>query len=722
MVVAAARITHTELPRSATLTAEDSNRLLNYRNRQPFPLRTEGSVPSITCGAPLTLRKYNLALKQLSQFCLLVRCDQSSLLLSRDVCPDMPPPIVPSTLCAFLSYKILKTGEFVTHHLTGTTVADYHGDLIRADGGWNCSTNLEAATSAIKRLCNLYPSLLGEGVPYQAACPLCISRYSQQQNDPTTRTSVPQPCTQCSVLHGQTAQIIPKGCVLNDEGVKQHIQMLKIQMKDHVRRGCIQLMPSDVRHIRDHLLHLRPGERCISLNNLQIYCMFLVGINLFLRSEELLKLQFSDFVPDYTYFQGERMKIQCLVFQVQGKSDHQLQYLRLWANNSHPELCPVIHLLIYIAMSGRTEGFLFPSTDNANNIFDYSKFLDIVKRLCVDICGYDEQIRRFGTHILRKTAYLFAIFGTLTQHGAINFTHQNGFCGVTLTDIMASARHKSNQNAATYAQDCVTTYHSINLAGACSSRQTANRYMEWNPIHSHTLLALERSTPGSLFVGKSLQFCAKWFYETKLRLTTATSVLSAVTSAANSVSLTQQSTQNALQKLQAMMLAKFTPEEVAVADVYLQQIATQNVIDSNTSTPSSNSETAAQEILPIQQDQQPQTAIARTPSRPAKKQRIHHYGNVDLEFRLAGTWDNFDLTTQVERLVHCYTIPSKELTNAAKSFVSLTAAPIARCVEQCYKKDIPKFLIHLSDLGITNIKKGKGKYACTQCPSSKRTK
>jgi hypothetical protein len=719
-MVAAARISHTKLP-SATLTVEDRVRLLSYRNRLPFPLRTEGSIPSMTAGAPLTLRRYMQTLKQLSQFSLLVRCDQSSLLLFREVCADMPGPIVPSTLCAFLSYKILKVGEFVTHHSTGTRVADYRGIPIRAEGGWNCSTNLEATTSAIKHLCNLYPSLLGEMLPYQAACPHCIELYSLQQNDPATRTSVPQPCLQCSVVHGQTAQIIPKGCVLNDQGVIDHIAKLKVQMRAHVRMGCVQLMPSDVRQIRDHLLNQRPGERVFSLNNLQIYCMLLVGINLFLRSEELLQLQFSDFVPAYTFFQSDKGKIQGLVFKVQGKSDHQVQYLRLWANNSHPELCPVIHLLIYIAMSGRTDGFIFPSTDNANNIFDYSKFLDTVKRLCVDICGYKEQIRRFGTHILRKTAYLFAIFGTLTQYGAINFTNQTGFCGVTLTDIMASARHKSNQNAATYAQDVVSTYNSIHLAGACIERQTSNRYMEWTPIHSHTLLALERSTPATALVGKSLHDCADWFYKTKLRLTPVTRVIAAVAAAVKSVSLTQRSTQNALQKLQAMMVANFTPEEVAVADIYLQQIATQSVIQSRTSTPSSsNSESAALEILPIQQDQQPQTAIARTSSRPAKKPRKHYYGDVALEFRFAATWDNYDLTTQVERLVYCYTIPSKDLTNAAKTFKSLTAAPIARCVEHCYESDIPKFIIHLSDLGITKIKKGK--YACTQCPSSKRTK
>jgi hypothetical protein len=613
--IPAVPIPFTELPH-AKLTVEDRDRLISYRNSLPFPVRTESLVPIISGPKQSTVTKYMQVLKQLAQFSLLVRCDQTSLFLFRQVCPDIPGPIVASTLCAFLSYKVLPKGELVTHHRTHTTVADYRGNPIRADGGWNCYTNLECAYSAIMHMCNLYPSLLGEKLPYKAACPMCIALYSQQQTDPARTMSVPEPCMQCSLLHGNTAQIIPRGCVLVDEGVKQHTAKMKKLMQGHVRQGCIQLMPRDVRLIRDHLLLQCPADRHTSLNNLQVYCMFLVGINLFLRSEELLKLNFTDFVPAFTFFQPGTRKIQCLLFKVQGKSDTHVQYLRLWANNSHPELCPVIHLLIYIAMSGRTNGFVFPSLLNANHIFDYDKFLDIVKSLCVDVCGYVAVIRRFGTHTLRKTGYMFAIFGTLTTHGDINYTQQDGMCGITLSDIMASARHKSMSNAATYAKDCQATYQMVNLAGACSLYKIANRYVEWKPIHTHTLLSLERGTPVTDFIGKPLQFCANWFYETKLRLTPATTVLSAVSSACNSVSLTQQSTQDVFKKLQAMHAARFTPEEVSIADGYMQQIAIQNEIE--TSSPR-NSESAAQEILPTQRDKQPQTAIAGTSSRTPKK-------------------------------------------------------------------------------------------------------
>jgi hypothetical protein len=719
----------TKLPK---LTKEEIERLTRYRNSLPFPTTTlTNGVPTIQGPKAITVRKYYYLLNQLALFSLLVRCDQTSLLLFRKLCPDMPGPIVPSTLCAFLSYKIMKRGEFVTHHRTGTTVADHRGIPIRAEGGWKCKSNLEALYSAIIHIGNLYPDLLGDRLAYQSACPDCAAQYDSyllQPNDPARTSSAPPgPCNKCFPVYGNNPQIIPKGCVLNDVHVKKHVQTMKKMMEGHVKAGCIQLLPRDMRVIREHLLYQCPGDRCTSLNNLQVYTMFLVGINLFLRSEELLQLQFSDFVPAYTFFHWPTGKIYCLVFKVKGKSDLRVHYLRLWANNSHPEFCPVIHLLIYIAMSGRTDGFVFPSLDNANKIFEYEKFLDIVKNLCVKVAGYKHQDRRFGTHILRKTGYLFAIFGTLTQLGDGHRQATNTFStdGISLSDIMDSARHKSFTNAATYAKDGVMTYHAIKLGGAGSDYAIANRCLEWKPIHAHNLLSLERVTPHSDFVDQPLQFCAKWFYKTKLRLTTASTVITAITAAANSSSLNQQSPQDAFQRLQAMHAAKFTPEEVATANGYMEQIAIQRAIENSNSTPRSNSESQeAPEIVPIRPDQQPlgastTTTTTSTTLRPPKKRRRGSYGPVNLEFRMSNTWKNMDLTIQVERLVECVKIPYAQLTNSARTFYYSTAAPIAHCVEHCYDSDIPKFISHLKHRGITKINKTT-KYACSQCIQRKQ--
>jgi hypothetical protein len=64
-------------------------------------------------------------------------------------------------------------------------------------------------------------------------------------------------------------------------------------------------------------------------------------------------------------------------------------------------------------------------------------------------------------------------------------------------------------------------------------------------------------------------------------------------------------------------------------------------------------------------------------------------------------------------LVSCLTIASKELTNSAKNFRYTIATPIARCVEHCYNSDIPLFVSHLEDSGMTKIKQRK--YKCLQC-------
>jgi hypothetical protein len=137
----------------------------------------------------------------------------------------------------------------------------------------------------------------------------------------------------------------------------------------------------------------------------------------------------------------------------------------------------VIHLLIYIAMSGRTNGFAFPSTDNANKIFEHDKFLDIVKSFCVNVAGYKKQDRRFGNHILCKAGYLFAIFGTLTRVGnghrqATNTLFKDG---ISLSAIMDSARHKSVHNPSAHTKDCVMTYHAIKLIGSGTDYQIVNR-------------------------------------------------------------------------------------------------------------------------------------------------------------------------------------------------------------------------------------------------------
>jgi hypothetical protein len=717
----------TPLPKRTQI---DINRLTLFRGRCLYPERS-ASIPIIQGPAESTVSKYYKLLHQLARFSLLVHCDQTSLFLFRDLCPDMPGPVVVSTLCAFMSYKMCQAGTVVKHHLTGEPVMSHIGHEIVADGGWNEGSTMEALHTALNRLHNLYPDLLGSKIPYKSHCADCANLFSHRV-DPA---SPPHPCSKCFAVHGITSQVLSRGNVINDGGFQKHLVVMQKLMKAHLSEGCIQLVPGDVRDFRSHLIHESPGDHSHSLRNLQVYSMILVGINLFLRSDELLKLEFSDFVPSLTSFNSAVKKINYLVFKVKGKSDVHVHHLKLWSNKSHPELCPVTHLLLYIAMAGRTDGVLFPSLFNRNAIFEYAKFLKIIKRLCVNVGGYRDEPRIFGTHTLRKTAYLFATYGTLEQQGTSRQQATTNFAvdPICLADIMASARHSSVQNAATYSKDCVSRFRT-EKSNPETSFNKQNQYLEWNPpvkMFPNTIREYERETRQrpTIMSNLPLHLAAKWFYECKLKLTEGSLVLAAVETATNCQGPQQESRQYALQVLHEMMLARFSPQEVTTANGLMQQIL--GSPENNTNSPQARDyfhhPAGSSQIVPFQPDPQPHGAgtsstTTNTTSTPVcrpspQKRRRHVYGPIDLGFRYTNQWDKLDLLTKVERLVECTKLERNECTGAANTFRYTTATPIAWCVKHCHDNDTQRFVDHLVSCGITTIKKGKPQqYKCTQCP------
>jgi hypothetical protein len=81
-------VQHTPLPKE--LTEMDIARLTRFRLGSLYPAITSGSIPTIQGPAEATVKKYYKLLHQLARFSLLIRCDQTSLLLFRHLCPDMP--------------------------------------------------------------------------------------------------------------------------------------------------------------------------------------------------------------------------------------------------------------------------------------------------------------------------------------------------------------------------------------------------------------------------------------------------------------------------------------------------------------------------------------------------------------------------------------------------------------------------------------------------------
>ena len=80
--------------------------------------------------------------------------------------------------------------------------------------------------------------------------------------------------------------------------------------------------------------------------------MILVGIKLFLRADELLRMRVSDFVQDLIIVSTES-GVRSLGVTVKGKADTEPQQLLLWSDDDCLEFDPIRHFCgRYIKYSG----------------------------------------------------------------------------------------------------------------------------------------------------------------------------------------------------------------------------------------------------------------------------------------------------------------------------------------------------------------------------------
>ena len=123
-------------------------------------------------------------------------------------------------------------------------------------------------------------------------------------------------------------------------------------------------------------------------------------------------------------------------------------FLALLRNDTHPKLCPIRALLLLLARTGITSGYLFGSkqevdaieldgctVDSFKSSITYEEFSRVFVGHCDEVTHVDCR-GRYGTHSLRKTGYVLAIWG-----------------GGCLDDIRVSARHKTIESAERYYRD-----------------------------------------------------------------------------------------------------------------------------------------------------------------------------------------------------------------------------------------------------------------------------
>jgi hypothetical protein len=176
-------------------------------------------------------------------------------------------------------------------------------------------------------------------------------------------------------------------------------------------------------------------------------------------------------------------------------------------------------------MLGLKKGFLFPprhqlassSSDNFSGNFSehvsYANWLAKMKGLMTNVLG--KTIGSdccVGTHTLRKTGYLFAIWGCLKTMPPSQ--RLNTFPAFLLSFILTAARHKSVQNATTYAQD------SASLLCLVQDERNPESHLvfKWDSIHITNVGSAAAVTLASRPYQKTLSDVASWYFANVLKI------------------------------------------------------------------------------------------------------------------------------------------------------------------------------------------------------------
>ena len=339
----------------------------------------------------------------------------SSLLMLLDTVPEpFCPSMEPEAIALFIKYKRGEMDE-VLQDLSGNSVFDVFGNLVRCDGKWKDPKNVDQLLSAIGAI----HSANGQRGTFIDTCVECVNLESQKNYHG------------CRFHRGSPLiwrKGNPKDCDLIMNVVNQNSK----DGSTYLSRGDSPLTPWELLDIRQKLLSSN------SLSDLQVWLMILLACRMFLRHEELASLKFESFNKDISIVKPD-CNVEALAIQVFGKSDRAPVILQIWRDDINPELCPIKHLLVYVYLLGASSGYLFPKKEEfhkggeCTTFMSYDSFQSIFQGLCKGLIPRDGP---FGSHSCRKTAYLLAIWG-------------NGNIG----DIMMGARHKTIAHSMTYQRD-----------------------------------------------------------------------------------------------------------------------------------------------------------------------------------------------------------------------------------------------------------------------------
>lgn len=425
-----------------------------------------------------TIKRYDIIWRQIVQFCIVIGDYESAIIFDQSrydyhgMCQNIATAASRDTLLHFLRFKIQKKGIPLRHISYGTPIVDYQNRPMACSGDWQGESSVGIATSAIAKVHSHYENL---GSVYLEFCQDC--RNTRQSGSSTG----------CAA-HSGLPRFLSLGCPTSTTMFTNAIDGLLQSMKEdypNAKRATVAILPSNLRKIRNYCIH--KGEGRDGKFFLMIWTIIIVGVKQMLRINEVLGKTIENFEPTMTNVCDNN--VVALVDSVLGKTDQEKVYLMLWDDEQCPEFSPTRAIMLWLKVSGIKSGFLFPTRQalatgdiSPQDHLSYDAFLYELKCLYHNVLSLStHETSIVGTHTLRKTGYLMAVWGTFIRNRDTEKGKSKEIGAIESMAILLSARHSKSSNSANfYIQDCVSMWHLMMSKKNQRERNRVSPFLEIN--------------------------------------------------------------------------------------------------------------------------------------------------------------------------------------------------------------------------------------------------
>jgi hypothetical protein len=449
-----------------------------------------------------SIDRYQTCWLSCSDFAFYIEDYESAMLTTRDLCPRNPLPVKVETAVKFLLYQVTEKDKLILHHISQQPIT-IRGAPLLGLGNWRSQSTVQSFASALSKVHCKYESTRG---PYKEPCPDCVNLCEENPHD-----------FKGCIQHLYKPQLRREGNVTTSEIFKTQLKLACDYVSDHYEsRSTFAFLPGQVRLIRTHLLSSN------NVYNALIWTIMITGIKLFQRVEETLELTVDKFKQRFFIVHPDG-SVKGLAVNFKGKRDSGGDFA-IWHDEECPEFSAVTAILLWLALSGIQSGKIFPSkeelfagTEVPKEAFSYDDFLVEMKLLCtgvlhLDLATEDMRNKIFGTHILRKTAYLFALWGCQQADGTPR-TPLVYECADA--SICQSARHKDPMSIKTYLSDVETLKCALDRQPNDKEKED-HRVGKWEAIHIKSQDTFQQATIGTKKYQKSLVELANNFVKENL--------------------------------------------------------------------------------------------------------------------------------------------------------------------------------------------------------------